>query len=568
MGRSSRLVLAAAVVALLGLLVVFGLVLSDSQTKGRDDVEGRFADRAKASAELTGSLFGSASSSAQAERARRFGGARVSTQALAAEVEQSNGRYLMVLSRRGEILGASPGTPAAARRTVAAKPDFIRRPLRGAPFALSNVLDAGSKAPSMVYAQSFKTRFGLRVLVSGLDARLISGFLAGSLKKLPNVEGGRPYVLDEKGVIVASPSRRARTGTIVGEPGLLEAAAGRAHGSFSGDRYFASERVPGTPWRVVLTAPEDKLFDSVTGPRRVVPWVLLVAFGLAAAMALVLLRRSLKSGAALAAANDRLGVANETLGRRAGELSRSNEQLERFASIASHDLQEPLRKVRTFAERLDRQERDRISETGRDYLTRMTDAAQRMQDLIDDLLAFSRITTQARRIERVELTDVANEVVADLETVVHEAGATVEVGELPALAADPLRMRQLLQNLVSNAIKFRRDGVPSVVHIDGRVVGEEAEIVVSDNGIGFEQRYAGRIFRVFERLHGRDAYPGTGIGLALCRRIAESHGGDIVAEGVPGEGSRFIVTLPLKQIEDPVLTAQPEHSEERPLASV
>ena len=554
--------------ALVGLLIVFGLVLSDSQTKGRDDVEGRFADRAKASAELTGSLFGSASSSAQAERARKFGGARVSTQALAAEVKQTNGLYLMVLSQRGEILGASPGTPADAKRTVAAQPDYIRRPLKGAPFALSNMLDAGSKAPSMVYAQSFKTGFGLRVLVSGLDARLISGFLAGSLKKLPNVEGGRPYVLDEKGVIVASPSRAARTGTVVGEPGLLQAAADRAHGSFSGGRYFASERVPGTPWRVVLTAPEDELFASVSGSRKIVPWALLVAFGLAAAMALVLLRRSLRSGAELAAANDRLGVANRTLGRRAGELARSNEQLERFASIASHDLQEPLRKVRTFAERLERQEGDRISDTGRDYLTRMTDAAQRMQDLIDDLLAFSRITTQRKRIEHVELTDVAREVVADLEAVVHDADATVHVGELPGLAADPLRMRQLLQNLVSNAIKFRRDGVPSVVHIDGRVVGEEAEIVVRDNGIGFEQRYAGRIFRVFERLHGRDAYPGTGIGLALCRRIAESHGGDIVAESRPGEGSRFIVTLPLEQIDDLAAPAPPEHSDERPLATV
>ena len=568
MGRSSRLVLAAAVVALLGLLIVFGVVLSDSQTKARDDVEGRFADRAKASAELTGSLFGSASSSAQAERARKFGGPRVSAEALGAEVKQSNGRYLMVLSQRGEILGASPGTPAAARRAVAARPGYISRPLKGAPFALSNVLDTGSKAPSLVYAQSFKTAFGLRVLVSGLDARLISQFLAGSLKKLPNVKGGRPYVLDEKGVIVASPSKAARTGTVVAEPGLLEAAADRARGSFSGARYFASERVPATPWRVVLTAPEDELFASVTGARKVVPWILLVAFGLAAAAALVLLRRSLRSGAELASANDRLGVANQTLARRAGELSRSNEQLERFASIASHDLQEPLRKVRTFAERLDRQEREHISETGRDYLTRMTDAAQRMQDLIDDLLAFSRITTQSRRIERVDLTEVAHEVVADLETVVHEAGATVQVGELPTLAADPLRMRQLLQNLVSNGIKFRRDGVPPVVRIEGRVIGQEAEFVVSDNGIGFEQRYAGRIFRVFERLHGRDAYPGTGIGLALCRRIAESHGGDIVAEGAPDEGSKFTVTLPLEQVEDLDAIVRPEDSEERPLAPV
>jgi light-regulated signal transduction histidine kinase (bacteriophytochrome) len=198
----------------------------------------------------------------------------------------------------------------------------------------------------------------------------------------------------------------------------------------------------------------------------------------------------------------------------------------------------------------------------------MTDAAQRMQDLIDDLLAFSRITTQGRRIEHVDLTEVAEAVVADLEAVVDDAGATIEVGELPALSADPLRMRQLLQNLVSNAIKFRREGVPPAVRIDGRVRGQLAEIVVSDNGIGFEPRYAGRIFRVFERLHGREAYSGTGIGLALCRRIAESHGGSITADSTPGQGSTFTVILPVQQVDDGLPAAMPEESEERSLASV
>jgi light-regulated signal transduction histidine kinase (bacteriophytochrome) len=298
-----------------------------------------------------------------------------------------------------------------------------------------------------------------------------------------------------------------------------------------------------------------------------VPWLLLVGFGIAAAAALVLLRKSLSTASQLTTANADLGVANQKLERRATELARSNEQLERFASIASHDLQEPLRKVRTFAE-LARQEREHLSDSGHDYLVRMSDAAQRMQDLIDDLLAFSRITTQSRRIEQVELAEVAREVVADLETVIDEADATVEIGDLPTLSADPLRMRQLLQNLISNAIKFRRQGVRPLVRVVGGVRGLEAEIVVSDNGIGFEPRYAGRIFRVFERLHGRDAYPGTGIGLALCRRIAESHGGTITAEGTVGEGSTFTVCLPLQPIDDLLPTAPATVDEERPLAPV
>ena len=567
MGRGSRVVLGGAIGALLAVLLVLALVLADSQSKARDDIEGRFGDRAKASAVLTGSLFESASASGQAENARRFGGARVSPAALAAQLEQSSGRYLMVLDRSGRIIGTSPGAPASARRNVAARPPYLRQLLRGRPFALSDLQREG-KATTMVFGQSFKTRFGLRVLVSGLDARTISSFLAGSLKRVPNVDGGRAYVLDRRDMIVASPLRSARTGTVVNEPGLRRALASAGEGSFADDRYFASETVPGTPWRVVLTAPKDELFASVSGPREFVPWLLLVGFGIAAAAALVLLRKSLSTAAQLTTANADLGVANQKLERRATELVRSNEQLERFASIASHDLQEPLRKVRTFAERLDRQERKHLSDSGRDYLVRMADAAQRMQDLIDDLLAFSRITTQRQRIERVDLTEVVREVVADLETVIDETDAAVEIGELPRLSADPLRMRQLLQNLLSNAIKFRRQGVRPVVRIGGSVRGQEAEIVVSDNGIGFEPRYAGRIFRVFERLHGRDAYPGTGIGLALCRRIAESHGGTITAESTVGEGSTFTVCLPLQPIDDLLPTAPATEGEERPLAPV
>ena len=568
MGSGSRGVLGAAIAALLALLLVFGFVLLDSQSKGRDDVEGRFGDRAKASAALTGSLFGSASVSAQADNARKFGGARVSTQALAREVRQSNGRYVMVLSQSGRILGASPGTPPAARRLVEGKPPYLRGLLRGRPFALSNMERAGRGAAGFVYGQSFKTRFGLRVLVSGLDARLISGFLGGYLKQIPNVTGGRAYVIDENGVVIASPAASARTGAPVREPGLLQAVVERDQGSFSDERHFATKRVPGTPWRVVLTAPEDELFASVSGPRKYVPWLLLVGFGVAAAMALILLRRSLSTAAQLRSANAQLGVANAALERRAKELSQSNEQLERFASIASHDLQEPLRNVRTFAERLDRHERDRVSDAGRDYLVRMTDAAQRMQALIDDLLAFSRITRQTGRTEHVDLQEVAHDVVTDLEAAIDETGATVEIGELPALSADPLRMRQLLQNLVSNGIKFRRDGVAPVVRIYGRVDEDGAEIVVSDNGIGFDPRYAGRIFRVFERLHGRDEYPGTGIGLPLCRRIAESHGGGIAAESVPGQGATFTVRLPLRPPDDPLQAGAPADSEESRLAPV
>jgi signal transduction histidine kinase len=552
MGRQAR-VFGVAAAALLALLAVFAVELINSQATARRDVGDRFRDRARAGAALTESLFGSASATAQADNAKRYGAARVSPRTLARGARQANSRYLLLLSQDGTIISASTGAPAAAARSVQARPAYVRRVLAGAPFALSNVQRAGMPAPTFGYAQSFKTRFGRRVIVSGLDARLIGAFLGGYLKQVPNVAGGRAYVLDGRGGIVGSAQPGERAGAPIRQPQLL-AALTRTQGSYGDDAYFAAGRVKDTPWRVVLTAPRGNLFASVNGSRKSVPWILFLGFGIAAAGALVLLRRVLRDSAKLTSANAQLGVANAALEQRAGELTRTNEELERFASIASHDLQEPLRKVQTFAEQLKRSEGERLSDKGADYLERMNDAARRMQALIADLLAFSRLSTQAHPTEEVRLTEVARGVVADLDAVIHETGATVEVGELPTVLADPLQMRQLLQNLVSNALKFRREGVPPVVEVKGRVSGRMAEIAVTDNGIGFEPRHAGRIFRVFERLHGHGAYTGTGIGLALCRRIAERHGGAIVADSTPGEGATFTVTLPQQPAdESPIL---------------
>jgi signal transduction histidine kinase len=234
------------------------------------------------------------------------------------------------------------------------------------------------------------------------------------------------------------------------------------------------------------------------------------------------------------------------LSARATELERSNGDLEQFASIASHDLQEPLRKVRTFTQRVTETEADNLSERGVDYLRRANNAAARMQTLVEDLLMFSRVSTRGRPFEPVDLAQLTRDVLEDLETVAERAGVVVEVGRLPTVDADALQMRQLMQNLLSNAIKFRHPQRPLQVTVEGRLAGEAAQIVVTDNGIGFEPQYRSRIFRVFERLHGRSAYDGTGIGLALCRKIVERHGGAISADGRPDEGATFTVELPLR----------------------
>ena len=231
-------------------------------------------------------------------------------------------------------------------------------------------------------------------------------------------------------------------------------------------------------------------------------------------------------------------------------LEQSNRELESFASVASHDLQEPLRKIQTFGERLKTTCAAALSPEGRDYLERMNSAAGRMRRLIDDLLSVSRVSSKAPSFVRVDLARIAREVLGDLETSIEQAGASVTLGELPTLEAEPMQMRQLLQNLVSNALKFRRDDVAPSVSIHA-TVDEEAgrcELRVADNGIGFDEKYLDRIFNVFQRLHGRGKYEGTGIGLAICRKIAERHGGSIDARSKPGQGATFIVTLPLKPI--------------------
>ncbi|MDY6802362.1 MAG: PAS domain S-box protein [Cyanobacteriota bacterium] len=239
--------------------------------------------------------------------------------------------------------------------------------------------------------------------------------------------------------------------------------------------------------------------------------------------------------------------AEEELKAYAAKLEISNRELENFANVASHDLQEPLRKIQAFGDRLNSKYGDVLTDKGRDYLGRMQNAAARMQVLIEDLLSFSRVTTKAQPYVPVNLKEVATAVVSDLEVRVEESRAKVEIGNLPTLDADALQMRQLFQNLISNALKFHKKDDPPAVKLEATRQDNMYEIKVIDNGIGFEEKYSDRIFTIFQRLHGRSTYEGTGIGLAVCRKIVERHGGSITARSTPGEGATFIFTLPVRQ---------------------
>jgi PAS domain S-box-containing protein len=237
----------------------------------------------------------------------------------------------------------------------------------------------------------------------------------------------------------------------------------------------------------------------------------------------------------------------------AARLERSNQDLQDFASSASHDLQEPLRKVTMFGERLMSKHGGDLPAEAQDWLARMVGAASRMQAMINALLDYSRVTTKAQPFAWVSLAQVAMEAVTDLEVSLEETAGRVDLGDLPQLEADPLQMRLLLQNLIGNALKFHRPGVPPVVTVRGQLLPSgQATIQVADNGIGFDNDYdAPRLFRPFERLNGRSEYEGSGMGLAICRKIVERHEGQITAQSPPGGGAVFVVTLPVRHLKVP-----------------
>jgi len=239
----------------------------------------------------------------------------------------------------------------------------------------------------------------------------------------------------------------------------------------------------------------------------------------------------------------------EVLLRYSSELERSNEDLARFASVASHDLQEPLRKIRTMGERLHDQSRGSLDEKGRDYLERMIKASDNMHRLIRDLLEFSRVSTQVEPFAEIDLGEAVAEAISNLDLMIEEKGASIKVMPLPRLEADPVQMQQLFQNLIGNALKFQRSGVAPEVRVEASANdgGGRCLISVIDNGIGFDEKYRDRIFAVFQRLHGKGDYEGTGIGLAICKKIVARHGGTITARSEPGSGAEFLIELPLRQ---------------------
>ena len=238
------------------------------------------------------------------------------------------------------------------------------------------------------------------------------------------------------------------------------------------------------------------------------------------------------------------------------ELVRSNHELDQFASVAAHDLQEPLHTIQVFCDLLRVKNGGQLNETGHEFLNRIVKASGRMQRLIQDLLIYSRLENQDRAMEPVQLQQIVDDILADFAVRIEEKQATVEVGELPVIESDKTQMRQLLQNVIGNALKFHKPGEPPYVRISATIMKERrqrdgvhseqlCQLLIEDYGIGMEPHHTERIFGMFRRLHARDEYEGTGIGLAVCKKIVDRCGGKITVQSQTGQGSKFLITLPM-----------------------
>ena len=449
------------------------------------------------------------------------------------------------------MLASSSKAPSGAVVGIAKQPEFVKQAFGEQGFGISDVISPAGGGQTVQFAQGFTAADGSRrAVVTGLDPLFLGTFLGAYLNKTKQLEGGESYITDSKATVIAATSSDAHAGESLPNAALQDDALAKEEGEY-GSRHFASVSVEGTPWRVIETAPSSVLLASVQGSNKWVPWVIFTAFALAAIAALAAAApRAAATPPRIKEANERLAESNAELEHRAQELLRSNEELEQFASIASHDLRSRCARSRCSPKQLQETEARQRSRTRAGTTSRrMTDAAERMQTLIEDLLEFSRVTTQGRPFVDVDLNEIVRGVLADLETVIKESGGRVEVGELPSIAgrsaADaPAAPEPDLERASSSAARTS----PPVVRIDGD--GRQGQ----RRDRGHRQRHrlraalrAAHLPRLRaparpRRVPGHRHRPRA---LPQDRRAPRRRRSPPRAR--PGEGATFTVTLPVKQ---------------------
>ena len=516
-------------VLVVALVAAAAWALADNQSDQRRDLRDRYVDRTVVASSLLDSLFRVAFNSQSRDASERFAG-KVTTAKLDAQVARGQQTYALVVDPSGRVLAASSKAPSRAPGL----PAHARVALRNG-FGLADPSNGQIES-----AIAFRTPQGPRVLLMGQPVKTYSDFLAGTLRPLPTLKGSEALVLAGNGEVVGGLTA-ARKPAVATAP--LVAAAKHAEGGYK-DVVVGSAPLPATRWRVVVTAPESQLYATANGSSETVPWIILGIGALALGAVALLLWRVLRTSEMLREANAELDASRRGLEERARELERSNADLEQFAYAASHDLSEPLRTVSGFSQLLQSRYAGTLDPEADEYIGHVVTGVDRMQQLIDDLLLYSRVGREPLREDDVDLEGVLADVLEWIAPAVDEREARITHDPLPVVRGERSQLAQVLQNLLSNAVKFTAAGTTPEVHVSAATEGGDGwRVSVRDNGIGIDSE-DGHIFKMFGRLHGPDSYPGTGIGLALAKRIVESHGGRIWVEPAPGGGSVFSFTVP------------------------
>lgn len=543
--RGAFVLLVVASVVTLALLTVFAIELSNTQAKSKNDVKARVHERAVLATALVDSLFQTVVQQIPQDEAR-YGGREVGAGTMNAAREQNE--YVALLDARGGVLAASQGFTAQARNdlSISAALALVRK---GDPYGLGNLLPYG-RTGVVNFAVAFPTRYGRRILLSGVSPLVLQPFLAGELRRIPGVKGAHNYVLDGNNTVLASNNAAAPVGSRLDKPAQVQALS-----HASGDRnghYYDQVRISDSTWRTVLAAPDGPLFASVSGWRKWVPWLIFVAFAFVAVVALLLGRRVLQS-----ARRDLLAA------YKASEMKSS------FVANMSHEIRTPLNGVVGMLNLLSD---TRLTPEQREYVEVAQSSGDALMTVINDILDVARIEAGRLQIEQREF-DLHEAVETSCDTVAATAAAKgLELqsfvhDDVPhVVRGDRLRVSQILVNLLGNAVKFTEAG-EVIVEV---TVAKRADATITprfevrDTGIGIPPERIGGMFEAFSQQDAGTTrvFGGTGLGLAIARELVRLMGGSIGADSEPGKGSTFWFELPLApasgEVQPPVPVAELE----------
>jgi signal transduction histidine kinase len=540
--RRGNAIAAAFVVLTLVGVGVGAWLLADSQGNDREQLRDRYATGATVAASLIDSLFRVAFSSGIERAVEEFSG-DVTTQQLDAYTRRNQSLYAVVLDADGSVVAASSGAPSTAGSLIEDVGDTG--------IAVGDVTQVGAKE-AIESATRFPVGESARFLVSGSPIDTFREILSGSIAPLVRY-GGEAYVLDGNGRVLGAVSEEnpKRPPPPSRELVRLAGTEGDAVYEDGEERFFAGQPVQATKWHVVVTAPTADLYEPASGISRWLPWLILTVLGLALLAIGVLVRRTVEASARIAVVNAQLEASQDRLRDRAielqasnAELQRSNAELEQFAYVASHDLSAPLRAVAGFSQLLGVRYKGKLDGDADQFIGHMQDGVERMQRIIDDLLAYSRVDRSGLQPEEIDLDGILDEVLHALGPDITERRAVVTRERLGKACGEPGQLSQVLQNLIANGMKFTADGVRPEIHVSARRSEGRVHVSVRDNGIGIDPAHVEQIFKMFQRLHSADEYEGTGIGLAISKKIVERHGGQIGIEPAPGGGTTFTFDIP------------------------